>query len=926
VTQVPPDGHEGRTVLEIPIAASNPGLLLGRAAEIGLLVSLLDGIGTGGGALVLYGEPGIGKSRLLSVAADLARQRGFTVLSTTGVQSEAHLAFAGLHQLLRPVRRHSVKLPATQRAVLDAAFGLSQEPAPERFQIAMAVLDLLGEVATEAPLLILAEDAQWLDRPSTDVLAFVARRLQSDPIAALVAVREGYSSLLVDAGLPQHHLAALTPAEAKALLDASAQPLSPLIRERVLSEAAGNPLALTELPLTAARLEPTEPGVLPLSQRLERAFAARVSDLPAATRLLLLVAALSDNERLSDIVDAASAVAGKTLGLELLEPAAEAAIVDLDLNFVHFRHPLIRSAVRQNTTLLERRQVHEALAQVLRAEPDRRVWHRAALISGTHEEIANELEEAAGRARRRGALAVGVTALQRAAELSPPGPRVGRLLAAAELAFELGQRDLVLPLLRQVEQLDAGPVQQARATWIGELVQTRPLGDPTRAAALLAAAEQAGQAGDRDLQLDITWLVASRSWLVDQAPTARRVLVEAADRLGDPASADLRILAIAAYADPFGKAPAVLERLRRAAADIHRDTEAARFLGPAAVAVGAFDLATELLVEAVEGLRTQGRLGHLPRMLTLQGRMAAQVGDWRVAIPAAEEARRLATELHEPHWVAAADAVDSVIAGIRGDQDAAERAAARAETLAVPSGANMTLAFAQFGRIFAALGAGRHADAYEAANRLFDPASQAHHPVVACWLIGDLAEAALRTDRADEARARVKQVEAASGDTPGTCIAVGLRHARALLAEEPGEAADRFDVALGADLTRWPLQRARLLLAYGQWLRRQRRIADSRAPLRDARDIFDAMGCVAWGDQARRELRASGESSSRRDLAARDRLTAQELQIAQLAAQGLSNRDIAQRLYLSHRTISTHLYRIFPKLGITSRSELRSAL
>jgi DNA-binding CsgD family transcriptional regulator len=908
------------------IAASNPGPLLGRAAEVGLLVSLLDGIGTAGGALVLHGEPGIGKSRLLSIAAELARERGFTVLSTTGVQSEAHLAFAGLHQLLRPLRLHSARLPAVQRAVLDAAFGLSQERAPERFQIAMAVLDLLGEVATEAPLLILAEDAQWLDRPTTDVLAFVARRLQSDPIVLLAAVREGYPSLLVDAGLSQHRLGALAPAEAKVLLDTSAHPLSPVIRDRVLSEAAGNPLALMELPLTAGRPEPTGSGVLPLTQRLERAFAARVADLPAETRLLLLVAAHSDDERLSDIVDAASVVAGTTLGLELLEPAADAAIVDLDLNRVHFRHPLIRSAVRQSASLLERRRVHEALAQVLRAEPDRRVWHRAALISGTHEEIANELEEAAGRARRRGALAVAVTALQRAAELSPPGPRAERLLAAAELAFELGQRDVVLPLLREVEQLDPGPVQRARATWIAELVQTRPLGDATRAAALIAAAEQAGHAGDRNLQLDIAWLVASRAWLVDPAPTARRVLVEAADRLGDPASADVRILAIQAYADPFGKAPAILGRLCEAATDVHRDTDAARFLGPAAVAVGAFDLATALLAEAVEGLRTQGRLGHLPRMLTLQGRMAAQVADWGVAIPAAEEARRLATELREPHWVAAADAVDSVIAGIRGDQDAAERAAARAERLAVPTGSNMTLAFAQFGRIYAALGAGRHADAYEAAQRLFDPASQAHHPVVACWIIGDLAEAALRTDRVYEAHARVKQVEAVSGDTPGTCIAVGLRHARALLAHDPEEAADRFDEALGADLTGWPLQRGRLLLAYGQWLRRQRRIADSRAPLRDARDIFDAMGCAAWGDQARRELRASGESSSRRGLAARDQLTAQELQIAQLAAQGLSNRDIAQRLYLSHRTISTHLYRIFPKLGITSRGELRSAL
>jgi DNA-binding CsgD family transcriptional regulator len=313
----------------------------------------------------------------------------------------------------------------------------------------------------------------------------------------------------------------------------------------------------------------------------------------------------------------------------------------------------------------------------------------------------------------------------------------------------------------------------------------------------------------------------------------------------------------------------------------------------------------------------------VPRMLTLQGNMAAQVADWGVAIPAAEEARRLATELREPQWIAAADTVDSVIAGIRGDQDAAERAAARAERIAVPTGANITVAFAQFGRIFAALGAGRGSDAYEAAERIFDPASPAHHPIIACWLTGDLAEAALHTGRLDEARARMKQVEAAVGDIPGTCIAVGLLHARALLAQDPEEAAGRFDEALGADLTSWPLQRARLLLAYGQWLRRQRRIAESRTPLRDARD---AMDCAAWGDQARRELRASGESSRRRDLAPRDQLTAQELQIAQLAAQGLSNRDIAQRLYVSHRTIGTHLYRIFPKLGITSRGELSSAL
>lgn len=652
------------------VATSNSGPMLGRDAEIELLASLLDGIQGSGGALVLRGEPGIGKSRLLAEAATLARERDFTVLSTTGVQSEAHLAFAGLHQLLRPVRFRAADLPATQRAALDAAFGLGQEPAPERFRIAMAVLDLLCEVATDAPLLVLGEDAQWLDRPTTEVLAFVARRLESDPVVLLAAAREGYPSLLVDAGLPEHRLGGLAPAEAARLLDASAQQLSSAIRDRLLSEAAGNPLALIELPMSAGRLEQTTPGSLPLTQRLEQAFAARVADLSEETRLLLLVAALSEGERVTEILEAASAIAGRTLGLDLLEPAAEAAIVALEMHSVRFRHPLIRSAVRQSASLPQRRRVHEALAKVLRAEPDRRVWHRAALISGTHEEIASELEEAAGRARRRGAIAVAVTALQRAAELSPPGQRARRLLVAAELAFELGQRDVGMPMLREVEQLVPGPLELARATWIQEVVYTRPLGDAARATALIAAAERAGKAGDRDLQVDLVWLVASRAWMVDPAPSARRILIEAANRLGGPEAAGPRVLAIQAYADPFGKAPAVLERVRAAAAERRHDTDAARFLGPAAVVVGAFDVALTLLAAAVEGLRTEGRLGHLPCMLLLQGSVAARLADWGVAVPAAEECRRLATELGEPQWVAAADTVDSIIAGTRGDEDA----------------------------------------------------------------------------------------------------------------------------------------------------------------------------------------------------------------------------------------------------------------
>jgi hypothetical protein len=412
--------------------------LLGRVEEQKLLTSLLDGVGTRGDALVLRGDPGIGKSRLLSAAERMARERGMGVLTTAGVHSEAHLPFAGLHQLLRPVRERVSALRAAQRGALDAAFGLTDDPAPGHFRIAMAVLDLLTDVATDAPLLLGVEDAQWLDRPTADVLAFVARRIEADPILLLVAIRDGYSSVLGEAGLPEHTVVGLDDATAAALLDASAPDLSVATRSRVLREAAGNPLAILELPAVVGRPEDERwaAGGVPLTDRLERAFADRVSDLPDATRLLLLVAALSDEDRLDEILEAGAAVAGTAMEVDAVGPAAEAGIVDADLRTIRFRHPLIRSAVAQSASLAERRRVHAALATGLVDQPDRRAWHRAALLAGEHEDIALELEEAGARARRRGAVAVAVAAMRRAAELGEPASHTRRLLTAAGLAVD----------------------------------------------------------------------------------------------------------------------------------------------------------------------------------------------------------------------------------------------------------------------------------------------------------------------------------------------------------------------------------------------------------------------------------------------------------------------------------------------------------
>jgi DNA-binding CsgD family transcriptional regulator len=899
--------------------------LLGRDRERRLLRSLLEEVSARGQSLLLRGEPGVGKSRLLSDIAVVARERGMSVLAATGVQSEAHLPFAGLHQLLRPVRGRTAELPDA----LDAAFGLTRDVAPEHYRIAMAALDLIFELATDAPLLLVVEDAQWLDRPTSDVLALVARRIESDPIVLLAAIRDGYTSVLENAGLPELRLEGLDDSAAGALLDASAPQLSLEERARVLREAAGNPLALLELPAALGRLEEDQRRVsdgLPLTERLERAFAARATDLPEETQLVLLVAALDDEDAVSEILQAASVVAERTLDLDVAGPATEARIIDVDVRSLRFRHPLIRSTVAQSATLGERRRVHEALAHMLADQPDRRAWHRAALLSGQHEDIALELEEAGGRAQHRGTIAVAVTAMRRAAELGEPASRNRRLLGAAGLAVELGRRDVVVPLLREVHQLDLGDLERARVTWVEETALTRPLGEAERFASLIAAAERAGAAGEHELRIDLLWLVASPAWWVDFGPRARQVLIEASRRLGGADAEDPRVFAVHAYADPLGHATGVLARLRRMAAEQPLDTDAARFFGPAALVVGAFDLGNDFLAAAVDGPRMEGRLGHLPRLLTLYSSMAARLGAWDVAIPAAEEARRLlAEELAEPQWGAAADTVVSLVAAMRGDEQKAERFAVRAESVAEPAGANITMAFAQFGRVLAALASGRPADAYASAGRLFDSADSAYHPVISSWLIADLVEAARAVDRLDAARARVAQVEATVGRRPGTWIALVLGHARALVAE-PAEAGERFDEVLATDLTRWPFQRARIQLAYGQWLKRHRRVAESRAVLRAARDTFDALGCVPWSETARRELRASGERSRRRIPAARDQLTAQELQIAQLAAEGLSKREIGQRLYLSHRTISTHLYRVFPKLGITSRGELSAAL
>jgi len=909
------------------ISAAATGLI-GRTRERAVLRELLDRLPVHGGAIMIRGEAGIGKSALVAEATRQAHADGFRILTATGVQSEAHLPFAGLHQLVRPIQREVEALPGPQREALAATFGRSTATPPDLFLIALASLGAFADVADDSPVLLVAEDAQWLDGPSCDVLTFVARRLESDPIVMLLAVREDCPTSLLDAGLPELRLEGLEESDAGKLLDLSAPGLAQAVRRRLLDEAQGNPLALVELPaaLGARRLTGEEPlpSALPLTARLERTFTARAVGLPPETQTALLVTAIDDSAELTEVLTAASAMAKQAVTVEALGPAVSAGLIEIDQSQVHFHHPLMRSAIQQQASASERQGVHTVLAAVLGDQPDRRAWHRAAAVVGFSEEVAGELTEAAVRAQARGALFTAVSALERAARLSPqPALRGQRLLRAAELAFELGRRDLAARLVREAEPLTKGPLEEARMTLI-QGISSSTVFDTESVRQLVETAERARQAGDTDLALNILWLVAQRCWWSDPGWEAREQVIAAAERTST-FDRDPRALAVLAYAAPIERGSVVTSWLVHPSLKAISKAEAARAYGSAAVVVGSFELAPRFLTEAVDGLRAQGRLGHLARTLLIQTWGAICLGDWTRALSAADEAERLAAETAEPVWASGAQAMKAMLAALRGELELAGALATGAERIRVPTGTNFLFAIVQMARGLAALGSGRHAEAYEELRRIFDPADPAYHPVMSYWAIADLAEAAVRSGHHQPAGALVDKVASVTSQASSRWTQIEIRYAKALLADD-GDAEAKFEATLGEDIGRWPFLRGRVLLSYGAWLRRQRRVAEARAPLRFARQAFDALGAIAWGERARRELRASGENSLRRLPRASDRLTPQELQIAQMAAGGMSNREIGQNLFLSHRTIGFHLYRLFPKLGITSRNQLRGAL
>ena len=717
--------------------------ILGRDRELGIIGGLVTSATTGGGALLIRGDAGIGKSALLERAVEQAAAAGMRVLRTTGVRTETNLPFAGLHQLLRPILAGLDTLPKPQSTALAAAFGLSEGAADASFLIALATLTLLADAAADAPILVVADDLQWLDRPSADALAFVSRRLGSDPLAMVVGLREGADSPFDAAGLDKIALQPLSDRDARTMVSRLAPQLAPSARDRIVREAAGNPLALAELSATIrddAASGEALPEILPLSARLEREFAARAHDLPQDTRWLLLIAALDDRDGLSEIVNAAGVPASA------ITPATDARLIEVDGPSLRFRHPLIRSAIQQRATVEEQHAAHAALAGVV-GDFDRAAWHRAAATDVPDEFVAALLDAAADRAIRRGALGVAVEALERAAALSADGRARGtRLLRAAEVANEIGRMDVIAQMLAKAEPIDVPVLEDRRQAWITALSLSGPRSRRENAdlRAVVAAAKRAGEDGQADLGLALLQFASARSWWLDPGPEIRSQIAGAARQLADRADARVIFLSSIAPEDHVDELLVQLTERARSGEPVS-GTDGRRY-GTAALWVGALDLAVEFFSASIGGLREEGRLGLLARSLTIRAFSSVHLGALATVASDVDEGLRLGIETSQPFYLATANVSQAIYLAYRGEIDGAEARMADVERVTLGAQADGVLAETRHARGVIDLAAGRHDKAYEQFRHLFDPAHASYHATVGGWAISDFAYAAVATE------------------------------------------------------------------------------------------------------------------------------------------------------------------------------------
>ncbi|WP_037499522.1 ATP-binding protein, partial [Solirubrobacter soli] len=808
--------------------------LIGRDEELAILSNAVD---RGGAALLLIGEPGIGKSTLLDAAREHARARGLTVLATAGVELETGMPYAGLHRLLRPLLPEIDALDALHRGVLRAALGLGDEPPGEPLLVGLALLDLLSR---RSPLAVVADDLHWLDRPSRDALGYVGRHLTGRPIVLLAAQRDGYNGR--DLGIPILELCGLTPDAAARILDDRAVLSSP-VRRRLLAEAAGNPLALIELPATADAAG-EEPALLPISARLERAFAGRLRELPAPARALLLVAASDEASGIDEILRAGTLLADAPVPADALGPAVDAGLIAVDRDTVRYRHPLVRSAIYQSAPLAQRLAAHAALADAL-GDADRRTWHRAAATVRCDDDVADAVEAMAQRAQARGAILEAAVTLRRAAELTEDaGTRGERLLASAALAYEAGRADLVQAAVGEAERLTLDVRDRARAELLSEIFYDGVAGDVPRVIALVDDARQVAALGDRELALELLQGAAVRCWWASLDPAVRGQVTASAEALAVSAHHP-RLLAIIACAAPLERGAEIVERVPLALQEAGEDPLGAWFVAMAAHAVADHALAFGLLADLAPVLRRHGRYGLLTQTLSMIQWDAAMLGDWEAVEATAAEGDRLAEETGQPVWGAGLTCGLSAAAAIRGDFARAERLAARAEAVIVPHGLADMHAVLLTARGIAAVTEGRHEDALAVLGRLFDPADPAHHYREQFGGVSFYAEAAAACGREDEARDLIARLRADAGPGAARALHDALGFADAILAGD--EAQDCG-----------PFNRGRLALAHGRRLAAQGRPVDADAALTRAIAAFDAAGANGWTMRARRQRSSVG--------------------------------------------------------------------
>jgi DNA-binding CsgD family transcriptional regulator len=921
------------------MAARSPGRgaatrLTGRRSERDALDKLVSAVRAGDSqVLVVRGEPGVGKTALLDYLAGQAS--GCLVARAAGIQSEMELAFAGLHQLLTPMPDRIEGLPAPQRDALRTAFGVSAGPAPDRFLVGLAVLSLLSEVAGEQPLICLVDDEQWLDRASAQALTFVARRLAADPVGVVFATRVPGDDM---AGLPELTVQGLREGDAYRLLESVlAGPLDTRVRDRIVAETRGNPLALLELVrgLTPADLAGGFglPAEGPLSGQIEESFRRRIDALPAATRRLLQLAA-------ADPVGDPALVwrAAERLGIpaQAATPAAEAGLLEFDTH-VRFRHPLMRSAAYRSASLPEKHAVHGALAAVTdsRTDPDRRAWHLAQAASGPDEDVAGELERSAGRAQARGGLAAAAAFLERAAMLTgDPGRRAQRLLAAATTMRYAGSLDAALGLLVAVEAGAADPLRTAQVEHLrGQIaVEQRRSGDGARL--LLSAARRlepldAGLARETHLEA-----LAAAIWAGDLGRPGGVLEAAKAARAapagpGPLCSSDLLLDALAVrLTEGYVAAAPIMTRALEHVLTLNTgtDLDAGRWLWLAGGRVSQI-VAQELwddeawfalAAPPAQVARDAGALVQLQFVLNFLAVPHLLASELATAERLIEEDRLIAEATRNP----AVGYAEMALAAWRGHEAPAAELIQAVMRDASARGQGRLVDFAAAASAVLYNGLGRYDAARDAAWRAFENDQVGYGPL----LVPELAEAAARTGDLELVRVALEWLSERTRMSPTEWVLGVEARVRALAAE--GDAADCHYRESIAHLSRTRLRAelARTQLLYGEWLRRERRRTDAREQLCTAYDMLEAAGIDAFAERARRELLAAGGTARKRTVETSDELTAQEAQIARLARDGLSNPEIGTRLFISPRTVQYHLRKVFAKLGISSRSQLDRAL